>query len=306
MKNVLTLALVTLASAETSAHEYLSFDELTTAFGMDLENTEIRTETVAPGIHVLFGAGGNVIASIGDQGVLTVDSQFAEMVPRIREAIASLGGGDIDFTINTHWHFDHANGNPLLGRDGTWLVAQTNSRRMMAGSHVIDLVAMAYEQPAFADEALPVMTFDRHMQFHFNDETIDLYHFGPAHTTGDAAVLFRNSNVVHMGDVLNASYPFIDAGNGGDIDGMIHFCEEILARLDQDSIVVPGHGPVMGYDDLAAFIDMLETVRTRISEMIDAGMTLEEVLAAASTSEFDERYGDPSGLINRAYTSLSR
>lgn len=306
MKRIIASILFLPATAGVMAHEYMSFEELTTAFGMDFENTEIRTEAVGTGLHVLFGAGGNIIASIGDQGVLLVDSQFAEMIPRINETISSLGGGSIDFTINTHWHFDHANGNPLLGRQGTWLVSQSNSRRMMAGRHAIDLVSLAYEQPAYDDEALPVITYDDHMQFHFNGETIDLYHFGPAHTTGDTAVLFRNSNVVHMGDVFNASYPFIDAGNGGDIDGVIHFCNEVLARLDEDSVVVPGHGPVSAYDDLAAFIDMLETVRDRISSMIDAGMSLEEVMAAKPTAEFDEKYGDPSRLIDRAYMSLSR
>jgi cyclase len=289
-----------------TAHEYMSFDELTTALGIDLVNTEIRTETVGQGLHVLFGAGGNVMASIGDQGVLLVDSQFAEMIPRINDAVASLGGGEIDFTINTHWYFDHASGNPLLGRQGSWLVSQRNSRRMMAGNHVIDLVSLSYEQPASEDEALPVITYDDQMQFHFNGETIDLYHFGPAHTTGDTAVFFRNSNVVHMGDVFNARYPFIDAGNGGDIDGVIHFCNEMLARLDTDSVVVPGHGPVLAYQDLAAFIDMLEVVRERISTMIDAGMSLEEVIAAAPTAEFDDKYGDPVRLIDRAYLSLSR
>ena len=306
MKRFFASILLLPATSGVMAHEYLSFEELTTAFGWDFEKSEIRAEAVGTGLHVLFGTGGNVIASIGDQGVLLVDSQFAEMIPRISETVTSLGGGSIDFTINTHWHFDHANGNPLLGRQGTWLVSQSNSRRMMAGSHAIDLVSLAYEQPAYDDEALPVITFDDHMQFHFNGETIDLYHFGPAHTTGDTAVLFRNSNVVHMGDVFNASYPFIDAGNGGDIDGVIHFCNEVLARLDEDSVIVPGHGPVSAYDDLAAFIDMLETVRDSISSMIDAGMSLEEVIAAKPTAEFDEKYGDPSRLIDRAYMSLSR
>jgi len=144
------------------------------------------------------------------------------------------------------------------------------------------------------------------MQFHLNGATIDLLHFGPAHTTGDTAVLFREANLVHMGDVFNASYPFIDAGNGGDIEGMIRFCKKVLKRLDKDSTVIPGHGPVMGYEDFADYIDMLETIASRIDAMIDAGMSLEDVLAADPTAGFDERYGDPGRLINRAYMSLSR
>jgi glyoxylase-like metal-dependent hydrolase (beta-lactamase superfamily II) len=213
MKRTLTAFSILTLGLSAQAHEYMNLDELGDAFGWDFETAEITTETVAPGMHVLFGIGGNVIVSIGDQGVLMVDSQFPQMIPRIKSVIGELGGGDIDFTINTHWHFDHADGNPLLGRDGSWLVAQANSRRMMAGEHDINLVSMVYTQPPYAAEALPVITYTDHMQFHFNGETIDLLHFGPAHTTGDTAVIFRNSNVVHMGDVFNASYPFIDAGN---------------------------------------------------------------------------------------------
>ncbi len=145
------------------------------------------------------------------------------------------------------------------------------------------------------------------MQFHFNNHTIDLMHFGPAHTTGDAAVLFRESNVLHMGDVFRAGgYPFIDAGNGGDLNGMIHFCKKILARINEDSVVVPGHGKVTGYDEFAAYISMLETVRNRINTMIDAGMSLEDVLAAAPTADFDVEFGDPVRFIDRSYKSLSR
>jgi glyoxylase-like metal-dependent hydrolase (beta-lactamase superfamily II) len=306
MKRYLAVVATLATLLEASAHEYLTFDEMTSAFGMDVVNTDITTETVAPGLHVLFGVGGNIVASIGDQGVLIVDSQLPEMVPKIEAAVETLGGGNIDFVINTHWHWDHANGNPIFGRQGSWMVSHANSRRMMAGSHDIDLVNLIYEQPPYPAEAMPVVTFDDHMQFHFNGDTIDLFNFGPAHTTGDAVVYFRDANVVHMGDVLNNSYPFIDAGNGGDLDGMILFCEKVLARLNEDSIVVPGHGPVMGYRDLADFIAMLETVRSRISALIDQGYSLEEVIAADPTAEFNDRYGDPARFINRAYMSLAR
>jgi glyoxylase-like metal-dependent hydrolase (beta-lactamase superfamily II) len=306
MKRLLAgIGLLTLGVSAQS-HEYLSFDELRAAFNWDFDNTEITTETVAPGIHVLFGVGGNIMVSIGDQGVLMVDSQFPQMIPRISQKITELGGNNIDFTINTHWHFDHANGNPSLGREGTWMVAQINSRRMMAGAHAIDLVGIVYEQPPSPVEAMPVITYSDRMQFHFNGESIDLLHFGPAHTTGDTAVIFRNSNVVHMGDVFNAGYPFIDAGNGGDLNGMILFCQEVLARLDENSIIVPGHGPVLGYADMEQYIAMLEAVRNRINMMIGQGKSLEDVIAARPTAEFDERYGDPARLIDRAYMSLSR
>ena len=228
-------------------------------------------------------------------------------MPRIKTAIEELGGGDVDFAINTHWHFDHTAGNATLGAEGTWLVSQLKSREMMLDNHLIDMVVRAYEQEASPPEALPVITYDEQMQFFFNDERIDLVHFGPAHTTGDTAVIFRSHNAVHMGDVYNNSgYPFIDAGNGGSLDGMIEFCKAVLAELDEDSVVIPGHGPVATYADMQAYVSMLETIRARIVALIDRGASLSDVIAAKPTAEWDEAKGDPERLLDRAYRSLTR
>ena len=254
---------------------------------------------------MLFGPGGNVAASIGGDGVLIVDDQFPQVIPKIEAKIAELGGGAIDFAVNTHWHFDHADGNQALGPKGVWLVSQANSRAMTTGTHLIDLVALQYEQPPYPENARADITFDDRMQFHFNGERIDLLHFGPAHTTGDAAVIFRGANAVHLGDVFNnAGYPFIDAGNGGDMDGMIRFCSAVLAEIDAETTVIPGHGPVTDYQSLEDYTTMLSAVRDRIAKLIANGADLEAVLAAKPTAEFDERYGDPGLLINRAFASL--
>ena len=182
-----------------------------------LRTTPITTQRLADNFHVLFGVGGNILVSIGSNGVLIVDDQFPQMVPKYKATIGELGGGAIDFAINTHWHFDHADGNQVLGPGGTWLVSHENSRQMMMKNNVINLVTQKRDQPAYSETALPVLAYDDAMQFHFNGERIDLMHFGPAHTTGDTAVIFRNHKTVHMGDVYNnAGYPFIDADNGGD------------------------------------------------------------------------------------------
>lgn len=273
-----------------------------------LASVEIRAERVGDGLYVLFGSGGNIVVSIGDQGVLMVDTQFPELAPKIRAAIRELGGGDIDFAINTHWHYDHADGNQRFGPDGVWLVAQTESRRRMTIDNVIDpMVRPAFPQPAYPAAALPVMTFDDHMQMHFNGERVDLMHFGPAHTAGDAAVFFRAHNAVHMGDIFTSGgYPFIDTDNGGDLDGTISFCRAVLAELDEDAVVIAGHGPVAKYADLARFVEMLESVRERIAKLIDGGASLEQVIAARPTAEWDADYGDPMRMIDRAYASLSR
>lgn len=285
----------------------VSLDEMVAVFGWDFDTAVIEEQEVGAGLYVLFGPGGNVAASIGDDGVLIVDDQFPQVIPKIEAKIAELGGGAIDFAINTHWHFDHADGNLALGPKGVWLVSQSKSREMMTDSQLIDLVAMQYEQQPYPENARPVITYDNRMQFHFNGERIDLLHFGPAHTTGDTAVIFRGSNAVHLGDVFNnAGYPFIDAGNGGDLDGMIRFCTAALAEIDAGTTVIPGHGPVTDYESLADYITMLSTVRGRIAMLIEDDADLEAVLAAKPTAEFDERYGDPGLFVNRAFASLSR
>jgi glyoxylase-like metal-dependent hydrolase (beta-lactamase superfamily II) len=272
-----------------------------------LRTTPITTQQLADDFHVLFGVGGNILVSIGANGVLIVDDQFPQMVPKYKATIGSLGGGAINFAINTHWHFDHADGNQVLGPEGTWLVAQENSRQMMTKNNVINVVAQTLEQPAYAETALPVLTYDDTMRFHFNGERIDLVHFGPAHTTGDTAVIFRGHKTVHLGDVYHsAAYPFIDADNGGSLNGIIEFCSKVLAEIDSTYMVVPGHGPVTDAAALEEYVAMLTTIRDRMSALIASGATLEQVEAAQPTSEWDERKGMPGNFLNRAYLSLTR
>jgi glyoxylase-like metal-dependent hydrolase (beta-lactamase superfamily II) len=273
-----------------------------------LATTEIRTEKVGDNLYVLFGLGGNIAVSVGAQGTLIVDAEFPELVPRYLAAIREVGGGKVDFLINTHWHYDHADGNQVLGPTGTWIIAQANSRAMLLKDNVINTVVRPPNpQKAYPAAALPVATFTDRMQMSFNGETIDLMHFGPAHTTGDAAVVFRNHNAVHLGDVFNNSgYPFIDTDNGGDLDGTIAFCEAVLKELRPGATVIPGHGPVAKFDDLVAYIAMLKGVRAKLSDLVRSGATLEQVIAAKPTAEWDARYGDPTRIVNRGYAALSR
>ena len=307
MRKILWTSFWLFACSAANADNRKTLDEMAAAFGWDFDNAVIESQEVADGLHVLFGPGGNVAASIGGDGVLIVDDQFPQVIPKIEAKIAELGGGAIDFAVNTHWHFDHADGNQALGPKGVWLVSQANSRKMTTDTHLIDLVALQYEQPPYPENARADITFDDRMQFHFNGERIDLLHFGPAHTTGDAAVIFRGANAVHLGDVFNnAGYPFIDAGNGGDMEGMIRFCSAVLAEIDAETTVIPGHGPVTDYQSLQDYTTMLSAVRDRIAKLIANGADLEAVLAAKPTAEFDERYGDPGLLINRAFASLGR
>ncbi|MFT7140511.1 MAG: glyoxylase-like metal-dependent hydrolase (beta-lactamase superfamily II) [Candidatus Azotimanducaceae bacterium] len=302
----LTFALNGYAHSGPDVPAPLNLDQLAGAFGWDLDKVEITTEKVTDDLYVLFGAGGNIGVNIGEDGVFIVDDQFPQLMPKILAAIGELGGEGVDFAVTTHWHFDHAEGNLTLGPAGTWLVAQENSREMMKDDHVINLVSVSYDQKAYPESAWPDITFDDDMQFHVNGQTIDLVHFGPAHTTGDAAVIFRGSNAVHLGDVFNNSgYPFIDAGNGGDLEGMIEFCQKTLELINEDTVVIPGHGPITDYDALVEYIAILSDIRDQMVGMIDAGMTLEEVIAAKPTAAYDEKMGDSVMFVNRAYMSLT-
>ena len=308
MRKIITGLTTALICVGANAQDTMTPDELNASRGVNFATAEIRTETIASGLHVLFGVGGNVLASIGSQGVFVVDDQFSGMVPKIRSTIRELGGGEPDFVINTHWHFDHTGGNSLLASVGSWFVSHVNSRQMMTERQVVNLTGgLLVEQAPSSLEALPAITYDDRMQFYFNGELIDLMYFGSAHTTGDTAVILRESNVVHMGDVFNTGgYPFIDADNGGDLDGVILFCEGVLQQIDQNTIVVPGHGPVGTYADLAEYVSMLRIIRERVAMLIAGGATLEEVIAASPTAEWDAVKGDPVRLLDRAYASMTR
>jgi cyclase len=282
------------------------------ANGQDFANARIVTESIGDGLYVLFGQGENVIAgnmlvSIGEEGVLVVDDMVEGIVPKYKDAIADIGGGAIDFAINTHWHFDHSGGNPVLGPEGVWIVAHETSREMLQRANVINLVTQTIDQPAYTRDVLPVITYDTAMRMHFNGHRIDLLHPGPAHTTGDTAVILRDRNVAHLGDVFNTGgYPFIDADNGGTLEGVIAFCEAVLAELEPGAIVIPGHGPVSTYDGLGEYVTMLKTIRDRMSSLIRSGASLDQVVVARLTSDWDATKGDPTMLLDRAYASMTR
>jgi len=204
------------------------------------------------------------------------------------------------------WHDDHSEGNKLFGADGVLIVAHTNAREMLMHDNKINVVRTILDQPAFPPAALPVVTFDDRIELYFGNERLELVHASPAHTAGDVAVILRTSNVVHTGDVfLPAAYPFADVDNGGDFDGVITFCRDILARIDRDTIIVPGHGATATYDELASYIEMLQEVRGRIIRLIEGGATLAQVVAAQPTKEYDAKYGNPTTyFLDRAYKSL--
>ena len=280
------------------------------AFGWDFDEAEISIESISDNIHVLFGLGGNILVSTGADGVLLVDDQMPELKYKILRSLRKIGGKSVDYIINTHWHFDHAEGNLAFGPDGAKIVAHENSRKMMLNPKPINLSFIVYPQQPYPLNAVPQITYQDSMKLHLNGDQIELYHFGHAHTTGDTAVYLRNSNVLHMGDVFNMTGPpFIDAGNGGSIDGIIRFCEEILKVVNDETVVVPGHGPISTTEDIQTYIDMLIVVRDRIQAQILEGKSLQEIIESDPTKEWRDKFGDGPfivGVIDRAYAGMTK
>lgn len=276
----------------------------------DFARIEYRVEKVTDGLYVLSTpVGGNIGVLVGDDGVVIVDDQFEELAPKLRAAIALLSEKPIRFLINTHWHFDHTGANATLGRNGTVIVAHGKVRERMSTTQIGALTGAA--TPPSAPEALPVITFDQAVSLHLNGEDLEVRHVANAHTDGDAIIRYRKANVVHMGDVLFVgSYPFIDVNSGGSLDGMIAALAEVLPTLDEQTRVIPGHGPIVGRGKVREFHDMLVTIRGRIVEQIRAGRTLEQVVASRPTAEFDAEWAGnfwkPDQWVARAYTDLRR
>ena len=308
MKKIILIFLIFFLYTEDvfPSNKILSTDEAVVALLGSPDETEIRIQKITENLYLFFGLGGNIAVSIGDDGVLIVDDQIPSLIPKIKDAIKEIGGGDLVYTINTHWHFDHAEGNLALDPKITKIISQSNAREYMAKGGLIDMVANRINQEPYPDYALPVITYENGMTLYFNNEEIEIIHFGPAHTSGDSAVIFHNQNAVHYGDVfVTEGYPFIDVSSGGSIDGIINFLSKSLTKLKPGAIILPGHGEIATLQDVEDTITMLKTVRERILKMINEGKSLQEVIDAKPTKDFDEKYPDWLGnFVNRAYTSL--
>ena len=250
----------------------------------------VRTEQIVPGVYVLYGSGGNIGVSAGADGVFLIDDQYAVMTPKITEALAKISPGPPRFVLNTHWHGDHTGGNENLAAKGTVVVAHNQVRTRMSSEQFSELFQSKTE--ASPAGALPVVTFNDSLTLHVNGDDLHAMHAPQGHTDGDVFIHFEKANVIHTGDLMFAGlYPFIDLDSGGSVNGLIAAVDRMLALADDKTRVIPGHGDVTDRAGLAAYREMLAVTSGRVRDLVKAGKSVDEALAAKPNADYDAKLG---------------
>jgi cyclase len=241
------------------------------------QEVEIKTQQLAPGVAVLFGSGGNIGVSYGPDGTVLIDDQFAPLSDKIKAAVAALGATPVKYLVNTHWHGDHSGGNENFANAGAIIFAHENVRIRMADPPVM----FGRKVEASPAAALPVVTYADGIKLHLNSEEVRIIHVPPAHTDGDSLIYWNKSNVLHMGDTFffKETFPFIDAASGGDVRGVIKAADAGLAIADDNTKIIPGHGPVATKADLLAYRTMIADIVGKVDAGIKAGKTLDQIKA---------------------------
>jgi len=251
---------------------------LSVAQNQDFSKVQMKVTKVAGNVYMLEGAGGNIGASVGDDGIVIVDDQYAPMADKIKAALKDITDKPVRFVINTHYHEDHTGGNAIF-QQTVPIIAQDNVRkRLQEGGTAGNFGAVSFEAKPQPKEALPIITFDHDVTVHLNGEDIRALHFPHGHTDGDSVIFFPKSNVVHMGDdFVTYGFPFVDLGGGGSVKGMTAALEEIIPKLPTDVKIIPGHGPVSNLDDVRRFVAMLKDTTAVVEKGIQQGKSLDQL-----------------------------
>jgi cyclase len=245
---------------------------------------------VAGNVYMLAAAGGNMALSVGDDGGLLVDSDYAPLTEKIVAAVKALHPAPMRYVVNTHWHFDHVGGNAGLAQAGACIVAHENVRRRMSTEQFI--AHIDHRAPPSPPAALPVLTYTDAMTLHWNGDDVRVIHVPPAHTDGDSFVYFEQANALHVGDVYFAEgYPFIDVRAGGSLDGVIQAVDRALTLANDQTKIIPGHGPLSDAKQLRVYREMLATARDRVRGLVQQGKSRAEVIASKPTRDLDEKWG---------------
>lgn len=278
----------------------------------DFSKVQIKVTKVSGNIYMLEGSGGNIAASVGEDGIVIVDDQFAPLAEKIQAALKGLGITDkpVRFVINTHYHGDHTGGNEPFSNAGSTVIAQDNVRKRLEGGGTAgNGGSVKMESKPAPKAALPVITFERDLTVHLNGEDIRALHFPSGHTDGDSIIFFPKNNVVHMGDdFVRYGFPFIDVASGGSVQGMISALEKATAQLPADVKVIPGHGALSNLDDVRAFVKMLKETSAVVQKAINGHKTLEQMKQAKILAPWDKFAGgfiNSDAFIETLYNSLT-
>ena len=278
----------------------------------DFSKVQIKVSKVSGNIYMLEGAGGNIAASVGEDGIVIVDDQFAPLAEKIQAALKDLGvtTKPVRFVINTHYHGDHTGGSEPFNNAGSTLIAHENVRkRLETGGTAGNGGSIKTVQKAASRNALPIITFEHDVTVHLNGEDIRALHFPSGHTDGDSIIFFPKNNVVHMGDdFVRYGFPFVDVASGGSVQGMIAATEKVAAELPADVKVIPGHGALSNMDDVKAFTKMLKETSAVVEKALDSHKTLEQMKQEkilAPWEKFSGSFINSDAFIETLYNSLT-
>src|SRR5215813_12167953 len=253
----------------------------TSAQNNDFSKVQIKVTKVAGNVYMLEGAGGNIGASVGEDGIVVVDDQYAPLADRIQAALKGITDKPVRFVINTHYHEDHTGGNSYFQKQAPIIAHDNVRKRLESGGQAGNGGSVHMDVKPAEKDMLPIITFDHDVTVHLNGEDIRALYFPAGHTDGDSVIFFPKSNVVHMGDdFVTYGFPFIDVDSGGSIDGMISGVEGAIAQLPPDVKIIPGHGPISNLDDVKAYLKMLKETRDVVAKAIKEGKTFDQMKQA--------------------------
>jgi glyoxylase-like metal-dependent hydrolase (beta-lactamase superfamily II) len=308
LTQTVVLVVVMMAAASQATGQARTGETVIQKATEQFEDSPLTITSLSQGLYVFSGDGGNVTAIVDDGSTLLIDSGLASRISELSDAIFRTTMRPVTRLVNTHWHFDHTGGNTYFGSSGVTIIAQENVNKELSSAEDVPFIGL--RDGHYPPQALPGLTYQGSLTLHQGSRRLTLENYGAAHTNGDTVIYISPANVAVVGDIFsNHFYPIIDLSSGGSINGMIHSLDRILAQTDEQTKIVPGHGPLTTRADLQDYRDMLVQVRHRIKDLIAAGKTMDEVVAAVPTKDFDARwasgYVTPEAFTKMVFSSMA-